>query len=615
MNKTWQLILLDMALTFLSVVIGLILRLEIIYVDNFIRAIWPFILLAVLVRPLVFYLFGIYDRIWRHASSREFMRLAVAILVGTVILAIVTLLWLYPRWMSTFPRSLLGIEAMTSLFLLGGVRVGLRLVANYLVNGEGKKGQEPGFRFDRTLIIGAGTAGSMIVEELRANLQLGLKPVAFLDDNPNKIGRKLQGLNVYGPKDRLAEVVENQQIDLVVIAMPSAPGEVIRTFVELGEDVGVPTRIVPGLYEILSGRVNISRLQPVKVNDLLRRESVVIDSKQVKQLLVGKRVLVTGGGGSIGSELCGQILACEPARLVALGHGENSLYSLVSYLTETGCDCRNLVIQLADIRDLSRLETIFTRYQPEIVFHTAAHKHVPLLEDNIDDAVTNNVIGTWQLVQLSRAHSVERFVLISTDKAVKPVNIMGMTKRVAEMIVHLAAMETGKPYVSVRFGNVLGSRGSVVPLFRHQIASGGPVTVTDPEMERYFMTIPEAVQLVLQASALGKDGEVFVLDMGEPVKIDGLARDMIELSGYRVGQDIEIVYTGLRPGERLSEPLFNEDEDYTQTEHEKIFSAEIKSYKSSETFHAEIKALQELAKAGQIDKLRRKLEQITGQHI
>jgi len=611
MYKTWQFILLDILLTFFSVVIGLILRLDIIYVDNFIRAIWPFILLAIVVRPLILFLFGIYDRIWRHASIREFMRLAVAVLIGTIILSTVTLLWLYPNWMITFPRSLLGIEAMTSLFLLGGTRVGLRLLAHYPINGEFKKSMVPGSRVDRTLIVGAGTAGKMILEELQANLQLGLKPVAFLDDNPNKIGRKLQGLNVYGPRERLAEVVENQQIDLVVIAIPSAPGEVIRTFVELGEKAGVPTRTVPGLYEILTGRVNISRLQPVKVDDLLRRESVVIDSKQVKNLLTGKRVLVTGGGGSIGSELCGQILACDPAQLVALGHGENSLYSLVSYLSNTGFDYSNLVIQLADIRDFSRLETIFSRYQPEIVFHTAAHKHVPLLEDNVDDAVTNNIIGTWHLVQLSRAHAVERFVLISTDKAVKPVNIMGMTKRVAEMIVHMAAEETGKPYVSVRFGNVLGSRGSVVPLFRHQIASGGPVTVTDPQMERYFMTIPEAVQLVLQASALGEDGEVFVLDMGEPVKIDGLARDMIELSGYQVGQDIEIVYTGMRPGERLSELLFNEDEVYNQTNHEKIFSAKVKSPSSHNIFLTKIRELQELSKTGKITQLRQELERIT----
>ena len=515
--------------------------------------------------------------------------------------------------MATFPRSLLGIEAMTSLFLLGGARVGLRLLAHYSVNGERKRSADPGSRYERTLIVGAGTAGKMILEELRANLQLGLKPVAFLDDNPNKIGRKLQGLNIYGPRERLAEVVENQQIDLIVIAIPSAPGEVIRTFVELGEKAGVPTRTVPGLYEILSGRVNISRLQPVKVDDLLRRESVVIDSHQVKNLLTGKRVLVTGGGGSIGSELCGQILSCDPALLVALGHGENSLYSLVSYLSNTGFDYSNLVIQLADIRDLARLETIFSRYQPQIIFHTAAHKHVPLLEDNVDDAVTNNIIGTWHLVQLSRAHAIERFVLISTDKAVKPVNIMGMTKRVAEMIVHMAAEETGKPFVSVRFGNVLGSRGSVVPLFRHQIASGGPVTVTDPQMERYFMTIPEAVQLVLQASALGEDGEVFVLDMGEPVKIDGLARDMIELSGYRVGQDIEIVYTGIRPGERLFELLFNDDEAYTQTEHEKIFSAEIKSPKSNDVLRDEIREIEEFAKAGKVNKLRQKLENMTRQ--
>ena len=610
LNSFWQSILIDIILTFISVISGLILRLEIVYVAYFIKAVWPFIILAMIVRPAFLYLFGIYNRLWKHASVREFLRLGLAILAGSLFLTFVTLTWLYPRWMITFPRSLLGIEAMTSLLLLGGVRLAKIFIGKEFLNGNRSNNLLSKKTTERTLIYGAGTAGTLIVQELRANPQLGLKPVAFMDDDSKKIGRKLQGLMVYGPKEKLELVVSDQRVDLVVIAIPSAPGEVIREILHLCEEVGVRTKIVPGLYEILSGRVNISRLQPVQVNDLLRREPVTIDSNQLQHLLKGKRILVTGGGGSIGSELCYQILGCNPAHLIALGHGENSLYSLAMYLSEMSCSTKNLTIQLADIRDKNRMEVIFSRYQPEIIFHTAAHKQVPLLEDNIDDAVTNNIVGTWQLTQMSKSIGVERFILISTDKAVKPVNVMGMTKRIAEKIMQLAAEETGKPYVTVRFGNVLGSRGSVVPLFQHQIASGGPVTVTDPDMVRYFMTIPEAVQLILQASALGKKGEVFVLDMGEPVRIDGLARDMIELSGYEVGSDIEIVYTGLRPGERMYELLFSEDEDYSRTVHDKIFSATNKSSLSREEFRSKLNQLEGLAASGDRTELKKALKEL-----
>jgi len=462
-------------------------------------------------------------------------------------------------------------------------------------------------QIERTLIVGAGTAGKLIVQELRANPQLGLLPVAFLDDDPRKITQMLQGLIVYGPTESLVEVVRNHDLDLVVIAMPSAPGEVIRKIITLCVLESIPIKIVPGLYEILSGRVNITRLQPVKISDLLRRDPVKIDSNQVKTLLTGKRILVTGGGGSIGAELCHQILESNPSQLLALGHGENSLNSLVTYLLETGCGTDNLAIQLADIRDFNRMNNLFERFKPELVIHTAAHKNVPLLEENLEKAVTNNIIGTRQIVQLSKEHSIERFVFISTDKAVDPINVMGMTKRISEKIVNLAAVETGRPYVTVRFGNVLGSRGSVVPLFQHQIASGGPVTITDGEMERYFMTIPEAVQLILQASVFGENGEIFILDMGEPVKKKDLASDMIKLSGYEIDNEIEIIYTGIRPGERTFELLFNDDEEFSKTKHEKIFSTIIKPNFSPDEFDQQIKILEELAHGGKINELRKEL--------
>ena len=354
-------------------------------------------------------------------------------------------------------------------------------------------------------------------------------------------------------------------------------------------------RIIPGMYELLSGAASIGQLRDVQIEDLLRREPVHTDTAQVAALIRGRRVLVTGAGGSIGSELCRQIVRCEPAELIILGHGENSIFDIQNELEagtdacDAGVEARNwqeasrpqhpatsitrprITPVIADIRDADRLAAMFAAHRPEIVFHAAAHKHVPLMEDNVEDAVTNNVLGTRRLVEASIAAGVEHFVLVSTDKAVNPSSVMGATKRVAELIVQEAARRTGRAFVAVRFGNVLGSRGSVVPFFQRQIAAGGPVTVTHPEVKRYFMTIPEAVQLVLQAAALGCGGEIFVLDMGEPVRIVDLARDLIRLSGLEPDRDIEIRYTGLRPGEKLFEELFGADEAYGRTQHEKIF--------------------------------------------
>ncbi|MDO9066280.1 MAG: polysaccharide biosynthesis protein, partial [Chloroflexota bacterium] len=347
--------------------------------------------------------------------------------------------------------------------------------------------------------------------------------------------------------------------------MPAAPGDTIRQIVRLCEQAGVPSRSVPGIYELLDGRVSISRFREVRIEDLLRREPVRVDSGKVDGMISGKRVLVTGAGGSIGTELCLQIARSRPAQLIALGHGENSLFQLngqLSKLREGVNGSGNPIyrIVVADVRDRQRLEPLFTSFAPQIVFHAAAHKHVHLMEENIEDAVTNNVLGTSNILELSRSHGVERFVLISTDKAVEPACVMGATKLVAEQLVQAAGFETGLPYIVVRFGNVLGSRGSVVPLFQQQIEEGGPVTVTHPEAERYFMTIPEAVLLVLQAAAIGNGGEILVLDMGERVRVFDLAQDMIELSGFRLRQDIDITYIGLRPGEKIIETLFSEDE-------------------------------------------------------
>jgi FlaA1/EpsC-like NDP-sugar epimerase len=377
-------------------------------------------------------------------------------------------------------------------------------------------------------------------------------------------------VRVLGTVDEIPQIVKQYRVTQVLIAIPTATGTQMRRVVEQCQSAHVEALTVPGMFELIAGNVQIQRFRPVQVEDLLARAPVRTDTTGVKLLLRDKSVLVTGAGGSIGSEICRQIAACGPAQLVLVGHGENSIYHAQRAL-QAAYPTLDIVPVIADTRDQARIEAIFAQYRPEIVLHAAAHKHVPLMEANPEEAVTNNVGGTRNLVRVAEQSNVGTFVMISTDKAVNPTSTMGATKRIAEHIVQAAAVRTGRRFVAVRFGNVLGSRGSVVPLFQSQIEAGGPVTVTHPEIERYFMTIPEAVQLVLQAAALGRGDEVFILDMGAPVKIVDLARDMIRLAGLKEGRDIEISFTGLRPGEKLYEELFLSDENYARTLHEKIF--------------------------------------------
>jgi FlaA1/EpsC-like NDP-sugar epimerase len=431
--------------------------------------------------------------------------------------------------------------------------------------------------------MGAGDAGAMILRELQRNPQMGIHVIGFVDDDLGKHEVHIHGVRVLGDRSDIPRLVKRYGVQQVIIAMPKAPGKAIREIVTICESAGVKTRIMPGIYSLLDGTVSVNELRSVNIEDLLRREPVQTDTSAVSGLVRGRQVLITGGGGSIGSELCRQVLRLRPTELVVMGHGENSVFDIYNELTRsltttkrqpadsTG-DCAVHAV-IADIRFPDRLHAIFEEYRPEIVFHAAAHKHVPLMELNPVEAILNNVLGTRNLLDAALETGVDHFVMISTDKAVNPSSIMGASKRVAELLVHQAAAATGKPYVAVRFGNVLGSRGSVVPLFEHQVARGGPVTVTHPEMRRYFMTIPEAVQLVLQSAVMGGGGEVFVLDMGEPVRIVDLARDLIRLSGLEEGRDIDIVFTGMRPGEKLFEELFVTGEVYHRTRHDKIFIA------------------------------------------
>jgi len=452
------------------------------------------------------------------------------------------------------------------------------------------------------LVIGAGDAGAMVVRELQKNPQLSMKPIGFLDDDPAKKDSKIHGVPVLASLEQIGHILELQNVDEVIIAIPSAAGKIVRKVTEVCQRKGVAFRTMPGLYELLGGDVSVRRLREVDIFDLLRREPVRMDTEALGESLENRVVMVTGAGGSIGSELCRQIARLSPAKLLMLGHGENSIFSALLSLREK-FPALEIVPLIADVRDIPRLSVIFDRWAPEVIFHTAAHKHVPLMESNVEEAVTNNILGTQNIVKIALAHDVARLVMISTDKAIRPVSVMGATKRIAEMLVLDAARRFECAFTVVRFGNVLGSRGSVVPRFKRQIAAGGPVTVTHPEMKRYFMTIPEAVHLVLQASSMSKGGENYILDMGEPVKILDLAEDLIRLSGLEPGKDIEIVFSGIRPGEKLSEDLWDKGFAYSPTSHPDIHQVDSEEIITSTALDDIVKKLILLAREGKSEEI------------
>jgi FlaA1/EpsC-like NDP-sugar epimerase len=535
-----------------------------------------YLAVVVPVKILLFFSVGLYRRLWRYASIADLEVILIAAFLGALASFAVGLG--LPAAGVTSGRVPIGVMLMDSALTAAVIslpRLLLRVIARRSRSwrSRGRRGspREP-IDVRRVLIAGAGDAGGMIAKELLDNPQLGLVPIGFIDDDVTKHGHSLHGLPVLGNVSMLGQLVHRFIVAEVIIALPSARGKVIRDIVQASAEAGVRNRTVPGLYEILSGAKAVSALRPIQIEDLLRREPVETNLEDVGTLVRGRTVLITGAGGSIGSELCRQLARLTPESIIAVGRGENSIFELLEELRE---NFPHVVVRpaIVDVRDEVRLRAIFEQEQPYSVFHTAAHKHVPLMEASVDEAILNNVLGTRNVAELCAEYNVEHLVLISTDKAVRPTSIMGATKRIAEKIVGGVAQRTGKPYVSVRFGNVLGSRGSVVPTFMRQILAGGPITITHPEMRRYFMTIPEAVQLVLQAATLGRGGEVFVLDMGDPVKIADLAEDLIRLSGLEVGSDIEISYTGTRPGEKLYEELFFGPDDATPTSNAKILRA------------------------------------------
>ena len=509
-----------------------------------------YVVAAVLIKPTVLYSFGMYRRYWRYASVPDLMAVLLASSASFVAMGVFVVVRLVSDSAIEFSRAVLLIDGLLTFLAVGGVRMTVRVVAE---SRERPKDTTHAATAKRVLVVGAGLAGTMVVQEMERNPHLGMTPVGFLDDERAKQGKQIHGVSVLGSTASLAAVVPQRRIDEVIIAMPTATGRVLRSIAEQCRQLGVVSRTMPGVFELLDGNVSVGRLRQIEISDLLRRAQVM-PTVNAPAYVAGRTVLVTGAGGSIGSELCRQVARARPSSLVLLGHGENSIFDVQMELRERHPEL-NVVAVIADIRDERRIRQVFERLRPAIVFHAAAHKHVPLMEENPEEAITNNIIGTHHVLEAALEFGTERLVMKLSDKEVSQWSIMGATKRVGEMLVRDASRRTSKGFVVVRFGNVLGSRGSVVPHFKRQIERGGPVTLTHRDMKRFFMTIPEAVHLVLEAGGMGRGGELFVLKMGELVRIADLAEDLIKLSGLTL-DEVEIKYTGIRPGEKLEEALW-----------------------------------------------------------
>ncbi|MEW4231725.1 MULTISPECIES: polysaccharide biosynthesis protein [Bacillus cereus group] len=492
-------------------------------------------------------IYKLYNKAWEYASIGELKQIFKAVTLSIVVTAIVQQIINHDIYV-----RILAIAWMLHLLLIGGSRFIWRMFRDtYITKTTDKK---------RTLIIGAGSAGTMVVRQLQHNKEADLYPIAFVDDDKNKQKLEIYNVPVVGTTNHIQEIVEENDIEHIIIAIPSLNRGQINEIFEKCRKTKAKTQIVPMLEDLLDGKLSVNEFRDVQVEDLLGREPIKLDDAGIGEKITGKTILVTGAGGSIGSEICRQVMKYKPAKIVLLGHGENSIYNIEMEMRVTYKDSVEITTEIADVQDRHKIFEIMKRHQPYIVYHAAAHKHVPLMERNPEEAVKNNIFGTKNVAEAADTFKVNTFVMVSTDKAVNPTNVMGATKRFAEMIVqHMASVSTSTRFVAVRFGNVLGSRGSVIPLFKKQIQKGGPVTVTHPDMIRYFMTIPEASRLVIQAGTLARGGELFVLDMGDPVKIVDLAKNLITLSGFSI-EEIGIEFTGLRPGEKMYEELLNEGE-------------------------------------------------------
>ena len=532
------------------------------------EVVFGYLAVALPARLALYWMLGLYRRVWSIASVAELERLFVAGAAAAALSFFVGTYALTALGISN-QRMPVSVAALDALLAIGAIvlpRLTVRFIRRRIERGRIER------RLPTALIVGAGAAGRMAARELLAQSRIGFRPIGFLDDSPGKRGLVVGDLPVVGNIDELPQAAHSLGVRHVVIAMPSAPGSVIRRVVQLARSAGLETRTLPSLHELITRTDVAAQLREVRIEDLLQRAPIETDIGGVRSLVRGRTVLVTGAGGSIGSELCRQLASARPERIVLVGRGENSIFEIQQELRAAFPGLTTIPI-IVDVRDGTAMTKAVQQYQPAVIFHAAAHKHVPLMETNMLEALRNNVLGTQSVVNAALAAGVQHLVLISTDKAVRPTSIMGASKRIAEQVVQIAARDSGHAYVSVRFGNVLGSRGSVVPTFLRQIRAGGPVLVTHPEMRRYFMTIPESVQLVLQAFVLGNGGEVFCLDMGEPVPIVNLARDLIQLSGLEPDVDIKIRFTGSRPGEKLYEEMFFGSEQASPTDHPKVLRA------------------------------------------
>ncbi|MGI2327525.1 polysaccharide biosynthesis protein [Planococcus sp. YIM B11945] len=502
--------------------------------------------------------YGLYRKAWSYASVDELKSIVKAVCLTMFVASVMQ----YAYSGNLYVRTLI-LTWMLLILFIGASRISLRILNERSIKRKHVKAS-------RTMVIGAGQAGRMIVRQMQQNPQWDRNPVLFADDDKTKWGLEIYGVEVVGGIQNIPDYVVNHRIDQIVIAIPSLSKKAMADLTKLCIDTGAKTQTIPRIEDLMTGKITVSDIRDVKIEDLLGREEVKLDMEAIKEKLENKTIMVTGAGGSIGSEICRQISKFQPSRILLLGHGENSIYNIDKELRGKLSPETEIVPIIADVQDRERIHTIIGKFKPDIIYHAAAHKHVPLMEANPLEAVKNNILGTKNVAEAADKHGVGNFVLISTDKAVNPPNIMGASKRFAEMVIQNLAVRSETTFAAVRFGNVLGSRGSVVPLFREQIANGGPVTVTDPKMTRYFMTIPEASRLVIQAGVLASGGEVFVLDMGEPVKIVDLARNMIKLSGYEES-DIKIQFSGMRPGEKLYEELLDESEIQSEKVFPKIY--------------------------------------------
>ncbi|MBS0170426.1 MAG: polysaccharide biosynthesis protein [Nitrospira sp.] len=538
------------------------------------------------IRSLTFYSFRLYDGLWRYTSLWDVRDLAMSIGVSTLLFA-GTVRWGMGLW--SYPSSVFVIDALVLLCLSTGLRLAPRLFHGSRWRGAGLK---------RVLIVGAGDAGAMIVREMRNNPSFGYRPIGFVDDDPAKVGHRIHGVRVLGSRAYLSGIIAEDAPDVVLVAMPSAPPATIREVVRALEPFHLPLQTLPNLRDLLQCRVEVSQIRNLSVEDLLDRVPVDLDPEPLRALVEGARVLVTGAGGSIGSELCRQIARLSPAMLVLLDRYENGLFAVVNELTAAGHV--SIASVIGDVTQVGQMNRLFAEYRPTLVFHAAAHKHVPLMEGNPCEAVLNNVGGTRIVAEAAHRHEVERFILISTDKAVNPVSVMGASKGVAELLLQQLGRASRTRFATVRFGNVLGSNGSVVPLFVEQIKAGGPVTITDPQMRRYFMLVAEAVHLVLHAAYLAKGGELFVLEMGEQISVVEMARNLIRLAGFVPDQDIALTYVGCRPGEKLVEELIAPYERVELTTMSKVLAVVTDSGRDASRLPALVAQLEESAAEGNV---------------